>query len=244
MTAMVQALLASATKAHEALYAKTDAAVVRYKALPEDEDREDFRTALRDFVRTYSFLGQVIPFQSSDLEELFYYGKVLITRLPKDEDPGGFDLGDAAVLTHIRTQLIGEHNLALAEGHDEQVPGMAGGGRGAQTAVGKVLLSQIIDLLNEKFGSELTEVDQLLFDQQVQAAAQDADLREVAASNTEENFGYVFDKRFVDILIDRQSANDDLLRMFFDKPEFKEALTAWARREVYKKITDDLGGAA
>lgn len=204
----------------------------------------DFRTALRDFVRTYSFLGQVVPFRSSDLEELYYYGKVLITRLRDDKDPGGFDLGDAAVLTHIRTQLIGEHNLALAEGEDEQVPGMGGGGRGTQNVLEKVLLSQIIDLLNEKFGTELTEVDQVWFDQQVEAASQDADLREVAAGNTEENFGYVFDDRFVDVLIDRQSANDDLLRMFFDKPEFKEALTAWARREVYKKITDDLGGAA
>ena len=29
-----------------------------------------------------------------------------------------------------------------------------------------------------------------------------------------------------------------------DRFDFKEALTAWARREVYKKITDDLGGAA
>jgi type I restriction enzyme R subunit len=157
---------------------------------------------------------------------------------------GGFDLGDPAVLTHLRTQLIGEHNLALAKGDDEQLPGMGGGGRGAESALEKVLLSQIIDLLNEKFGTELTVVDQIWFDQQVDAASQDADLREVAAGNTEENFGYVFDDRFVDVLIDRQSANDDLLRMFFDKPEFKEALTAWARREVYKKITDDLGGAA
>ena len=66
----------------------------------------------------------------------------------------------------------------------------------------------------------------------------------MAAGKTEENFGYVFDDRFVDVLIDRQSANDDLLRMFFDKPEFKEALTVWARREVYRKIHDDLGGAA
>jgi Type I site-specific restriction-modification system, R (restriction) subunit and related helicases len=244
MAEMVNALLASDQKAHEALYAKTDAAVERYKALPDDDDREDFRTALRDFVRAYSFLGQVVPFRSSDLESLYYYGKVLITRLPKDKDPGGFDLGDAAVLTHVRTQLIGEHNLALAEGGDEQVPGMCGGGRGTQNVMDKVLLSQIIDLLNEKFGTELTEVDQVWFDQQVEAAAKDADLREVAAGNTEENFGYVFDDRFVDVLIDRQSANDDLLRMFFDKPEFKEALTAWARREVYKKITDDLGGAA
>ena len=243
MAELVQALLASDKKAHEALYAKTDAACERYKTLADD-DREDFRTALRDFVRTYSFLGQVVPFQSSELEELFYYGKVLITRLPKDEDPGGFDLGDAAVLTHIRTQLIGEHNLALGEGDDEQLPGMAGGGRGSQVAMDKVRLSQIIDLLNEKFGTELTDVDQVWFDQQVEAASQDADLREVAAGNTEENFGYVFDDRFVDVLIDRQSANDDLLRMFFDKPEFKEALTAWARREVYKKIQDDLGGAS
>jgi len=66
----------------------------------------------------------------------------------------------------------------------------------------------------------------------------------VAAGKTEENFGYVFDDRFVDVLIDAQSANDDLLRMFFDKPEFKETLTAWARREVYRKIIHDLGGAA
>lgn len=82
------------------------------------------------------------------------------------------------------------------------------------------------------------------FDQQVEAAAQDPDLREVAGANTEENFGYVFDQRFANVLIDRQAANDDLFRAFFDKPEFKDALTVWARREVYKKITDDLGGAA
>ena len=139
---------------------------------------------------------------------------------------------------------MGEHNLALAEGEGDQVPGMAGGGRGAQNVLDKVLLSQIIDLLNEKFGTELTEADQIWFDQQVEAAAEDDDLREVAAGNTEENFGYVFDQRFADVLMDRQSANDDLLRMFFDKPEFQEALTAWARRAVYRKIQDDLGGVA
>jgi type I restriction enzyme, R subunit len=87
-------------------------------------------------------------------------------------------------------------------------------------------------------------VDQIWFDQQVESASQDADLRELAAGNTEEYFGYVFDDRFVDVLIDRQSANDDLLRMCFDKPEFKETLTAWARREVDRKIMHDLGGAA
>ena len=124
------------------------------------------------------------------------------------------------------------------------MPWPCGGGRGSESAVEKVLLSQIIERLNEKFGTELTEVDQVWFDQQVQAASQDVELREVAAGNTEENFGYVFDRRFAGVLIDRQAANDDLFRLFFDRPDFKEALTAWARREVYTKIQDALGGAA
>lgn len=244
MRELVAALLASEGDAHRALYAKTDPAVQRYLALPEAEDREDFRTALRDFVRTYAFLGQVVPFSSPELEELFYYGKILLTRLPKgDGEDGEVDISDAAVLTHIRTRLAGEHNLALTEGQGEPVPGMSGEGRGAQHAADRVRLSEIINLLNERFGTELTEADQVWFDQQVEAAAANPDLREVAAGNTEENFGYVFDSQFADVLIDRHAANDELFRMFFDKPEFKEALTAWARREVYRKIQETLGRA-
>ncbi len=86
----------------------------------------------------------------------------------------------------------------------------------------------------------LGEADQVWFDQQVEAAAADEDLREVAAANTEENFAYEFDRRFADVLAERHNLNDDLFRMFFDKPEFQEALTGWARREVYKKIQNDL----
>jgi len=245
MRDMVAALLASEKDAHAALYAKTDPAVERYLAIPQLEDREDFRTALRDYVRTYAFLGQVVPFTSPDLEELFYYGKVLVSRLPKtvDED-GDVDISDSAVLTHIRTQMSGEHDLALKEGDGEGVPGMSGGGSGVQTVKDKVRLSALIDLLNDRFGTEFTEIDQVLWNQQVAAAAADPELVEVAKGNTEENFGFVFDPKFGDVIIDRQAANDELLRMFFDKPAFREVLTAWARTQVYKTIQDGLAGTA
>ena len=240
MREMVTALLNTHAKAHAALYAKTDPAIERYLALPEREDREDFRTALRDFTRTYAFLGQVVPFRSPELEELFYYGKILLTRLPKTEDEdGGLDLGDAAVLTHIRTQVTGEHDLALAPSENAPIGGFSGGGRGAQHLPEKELLSHIIDLLNERFGTDLGEPDQVWFDQQVLAAAESQDLRRFAEQNTEEQFGYVCDRQFENVVMDRQSANDDLFRMFFDKPEFKEALTAWARHQVFTKIRGD-----
>jgi len=173
MQAMVVALLTTEAKAHAALYAETDPAIGRYLALRDPEDREDFRTALRDFTRTYAFLGQVVPFRSTELEKLFYYGKVLLVRLPKtDDEAGGLDLGDAAVLTHIRTQITGEDDLALADGVSEPVSGISGGGRGAQHVPDKVLLSHNIDLLNERFGTDLGEPDQVWFDQQVLAAAE------------------------------------------------------------------------
>lgn len=208
-------------------------AVERYLTIPEAEDREDFRTALRDYVRLYAFLGQVLPFASADLEELVYYGKILVTRLPRTGDEDAVvDISDAAVMTHIRTQKAGEHTLA------------EGDGEGVQNSPDKVRLSSLISLLNDRFGTELTEADQIWFDQQIEAAAAKPELVEVAAGNSEENFGFVFDAQFADVLIDRHRANDELFRMFFDKPEFKEALTAWVRREVYKKIQDGLGGAA
>lgn len=246
MRTLVQALLTTDPKHHETLYTQTDNAVVRYSKIEDPEDREDFRTALRDFVRTYAFLGQVVPFTSADLEELYYYGRVLITRLPKDDtDEGGdIDLGSAAVLTHIRTELEAEQDVSLSEGDGTGVPGMQGAGQGSQHLPDRVRLSALIEVLNDKFGMNLQESDQVWFDQQVAAAAADEDLREVAASNTEENFAFEFDRRFADVLEERHTLNDDLFRMFFDKPEFQEALTTWARREVYTRIQDTLGGAA
>lgn len=98
-------------------------------------------------------------------------------------------------------------------------------------------------MINDSFSAELAEGDQVWFDQQVEAAAASPELAEFAAANTEENFGFVFDAQFADVLIDRRTAGDELPRMFFNMPEFQEALSAWARREVHSEIQDGLSGA-
>jgi hypothetical protein len=60
-----------------------------------------------------------------------------------------------------------------------------------------------------------------------------------AERNSEEQFGYVFGRQFENVVMDRHGANDDLPPMFFDKPEFRNALTAWAPHEVFTKIRGD-----
>ncbi len=68
-------------------------------------------------------------------------GAILLTRLPKDDDEGDVDISDAAVLTHIRSQIVGEQNLSLSEGGGaEALLGMQGGGKGVQHVKDKVRL--------------------------------------------------------------------------------------------------------
>ena len=115
----VLAILHGGTPAPRKLNAAIDPAVDRWHALDTDDEREDFRTALRDFVRAYAFLAQIVPFTDTDLEKLYYYGKYLLTRSsPAPSRAAAVDLDGAVVLTHLRTELIAEQaDLSLSDGH-------------------------------------------------------------------------------------------------------------------------------
>ena len=56
-----------------------------------------------------------------------------------------------------------------------------------------VTLSQLIDLVNERFGTDFNQADQLFFDQIVAAAMADDGLRQAAAVNPGDKFELVFD---------------------------------------------------
>jgi type I restriction enzyme R subunit len=61
-----------------------DKAVERFKQRPE-ENREEAKALLVNFRNLYGFLSQVIPYQDSDLEQLYTYLRFLLTKLPKRE---------------------------------------------------------------------------------------------------------------------------------------------------------------
>ena len=130
-------------------------------------DREDFRTALRDFTRAYAFLAQIVPFHDSELEQLYTYGKYLLTRLPRADSGGAVDLDGAVVLTHLRTELIAaEQNASLSRRARMSRSRAPGEGRGKEHEQPTDSLSALIDALNERFGMNLTEADRIWFEQQ------------------------------------------------------------------------------
>src|SRR4029453_2381454 len=87
-------------------------AVGRFKERPEDE-REKVKALLVNFRNLYGFLSQVIPYQDSDLEQLYTYVRFLLTKLPKREGGPDAHLEDEIELQYYRIQKISEGRIDL-----------------------------------------------------------------------------------------------------------------------------------
>ncbi|GLY52371.1 DEAD/DEAH box helicase family protein [Lentzea sp. NBRC 102530] len=224
--------------AHAALYRLTDPARDRFAQLLEDESEqaEAFRSDLRDYVRKYGFLAQVVGYPDRTLERLYVYGKMLLPRLPRRQDPG-VDLGQVD-LTHLRIGKTGEHNMALAAEGEQVLPGFTGEGGGAQQERPVSSLAELIAELNERFGSNLGESD--LVRGPAEAAMSEPQVRAAAFANDEENFGHVFDEVFEDKLYERIENDTKAVQMFADDAQFNSELKSIARRYAYESLRRDV----
>jgi type I restriction enzyme R subunit len=219
--------------AHAALYTHLEPATGRFKALAEGKQRE-FREALDRYVRMYAFLSQVVPFADAALERLYAYARLLGRRIGPAKGTS-LDIGADVELTHLRIELTGTHDLSLSDGA-AMLPGFGGEGLGPQDEPPKAKLSEIIDLLNERFGLNLGKPDQLYFDQLKEEMVADPDLAAQAKANTLANFGYGFDRVFTSKVVDRRHANEDLFRKLMDDDDFRRLAMDLLRPAVYDQL--------
>lgn len=226
-----------------ALHAAIDPAVTRYKALGSDEAREEFTGRLVAFVRLYAFLSQVLTFQDAGLEMLYAYGRFLLLKLPHAET-GAADLGVDVRLEYYRLSGAAEQALMLGE-EKIGLKGPSDTGTGGEDAALQ-LLSTIIGKLNERFGTEFTFADKLVFDQIEEVLVANDGLAQQARANTLDNYQYGFDSAFMDAIVDRKSSNESIFMRILDDPRFAEAVKAFLMDKVYQRqqATATVSGAA
>ena len=94
----------------------------------------------------------------------------------------------------------------------------------------------MIDLLNERFGTEFRPGDQLCFDSIREDATADPELRQAAMANTMENFGYVFLKSLEGLFIDRMDQNEEITAKYMNEKDFKNAVGQHLLKKVYEQI--------
>ena len=219
---------------HAKMNGVLDQAVTRYNVRSEEE-QDDFKSLCVNFRNMYGFLSQVIPYQDSDLEQLYTYLRFLLSKLPRKASGSAYHLEDDVELEYYRLQKISEGQIDLKGGETDALKGPSDVGTG-RAGDEEIRLSELIELLNERFGTDFTEADQLFFDQIQEEAVNNESLRQAASANSVDDFKYVFNKAFEGLVIDRMEGNEEIFGKLMSDGEFRKLASEHLLHKVYKAI--------
>ena len=222
---------------HRAMNAVLDPAVSRFTVLQRDDEEaaELWRGKVQAFRNLYGFLSQVIPYQDSDLERLYAFLRHLAAKLPRRRSGPAYQFDDEVRLEYYRLQKISEGSISLRDNGARPLDGPAEVGSGAAREEA-LPLSQLIDIVNERFGADFTSADQLFFDQILEAAATDDGLREAATVNPEDKFELVFGNLLQQLFVERMDQNEEIFVRFMNDASFQQVVTAWMASETYRRL--------
>ena len=222
---------------HKTMNAALDPAVSRFDALQKDtkEEAELWRGKVQAFLNLYGFLSQVIPYQDSDLERLYVFLRHLAPKLPRRKSSPAYQFDDEVRLEYYRLQKISEGSISLQAGEARRLDGPTEVGSGLVRPQ-PMPLSQLIDVVNERFGTDFNQADQLFFDQIVEAAVADDELRQTAAVNPESKFELVFTNLIERLFVERMDQNEEIFVRYMNDESFRQVVSTWMGSEAYRRL--------
>ena len=145
-------------------------------------------------------------------------------------------LGDAVELEYYRLQQVSSGTIRLGEEDDDaQVVGPSAVGTGTSDEP-TAPLSEIIQQLNDRFGTSFTEADRLFFEQIERDAVEVNYVRRIALANNFEKFDLGTRDQTRNVIIDRMAENDAIAARCLNDPEFEEIVFSRLLRSIYDTI--------
>jgi type I restriction enzyme, R subunit len=225
------------TKQHPTLLAALKPCEDRFAALGED-DQDAFRSQLQSFVRMYVFLSQVLTYADTTMEKRYALSRMLTHRL-RDQRSGTLDLGDDVEMTYLRIEAGETQDISLEEGEGEgELTAFTGDGTLRATQEELVLLSDVIEKLNERFSTNFSEADAVKFESLTAQLSDDPLLQEQAAANDLDHFQHAFDARFTSAVVDWMKDSEDLAVRLLDDPEFADIAKTALVRIVHRQASE------
>ena len=209
-------------KPDERLQGILDEVVERWSDREEDE-REEFRSALQSYIRLYGYISQLITFKDADWEKLYVFARSLNKKLPKREAPDVSDVLSSVDLDSFRVQQVHRELQLKLESEDSEVAGI-GSGTGVIVEPEADLLSKLIQALNDAHQTDFTDEDKVDIATIHRKVSENESLRQVMeGDNTESNRHYKFGQVLDTILLDFVNNKVELFNKL-SKPEVKEYL--------------------
>ena len=205
-------------------------ALDRYYAL-EPERQDMIKTTLQRFNRIYSFVTQVCRLFDKEIHKFSVYARFLSMQLPKGRGEH-VDVDDKVLLEYYRLEkdFDGAIELESAEGGFVPITGEAG--RREQK---KDPLTVLIDKINERYGTNFTEMDKVLVQMENDYAAQ-SKWQSYARNNDRKTFMLLFEKDFPNMAAQRYEQNDDFFVRLFSDPELMKQVMETVGSVLYQRL--------
>ena len=214
-----------------------DPCVATYNEL-ETDDQIKFKSAAKSFVRTYGFLGSILPYGNVDWEKLSIFLNLLIPKLPSPRED---DLSEGILSTIDLDSYRNEAQEAVAiklEDEDAEIAPVPAGKVGHIVDPELDPLSKIIMDFNDMFGNiQWNDADnvqrQIL---QIPAMVSRDEKYQNAMKNSDEQEARTESERALQkVIFSIMSDNMELFKQFQDNPSFKKWLTDMVFNLTYNK---------
>ena len=194
------------------------------------EDRQvDFKGNAKAFLRTYGFLGAVLPYGYPEWEKLSIFLNFLVPKLPApQEDDLSRGVLETIDMDSYRAEKQQAIRIALAD-EDSEIDPVPPGGGGHLAEPQLDLLSNIIASFNESFGNIEWEdddrVQRLITEEIPQKVDADTAYRNAREHSDEQNARIEHDRALRTVMTAILSDDAQLFRLYSDNESFKRWLT-------------------
>jgi hypothetical protein len=179
----------------------------------------------------------VLTFADPDLEKLYVFARLLRRNLRAGGQELPRDVQEKIDMDSLRIQRTFRGKIQLERGAGEVEPA---GDRSGRLPAEEELepLSQIIQELNERFGSNLGPEDRITLDRVLERAEEKESLRLSVENNTEENARLAFETVVADLLQDLVETNFQLYKRIADDRDFSRHLMSSLFDEYRKRVAN------
>ena len=205
-------------------------ALDRYDAL-EIERQDLVKQTLNRFNRIYAYVTQICRLFDKDIHRFSVYAKFLAMQLPK-QGTERVNVDDKVLLEYYRLEkeFDGAIELESTEGGFTPITGEAG--RREQK---KDPLTVLIDKINDRYGTNFTEMDKVLVQMENDYAAQEK-WQSYAKNNDRKTFMLLFEKDFPNMAAKRYEQNDDFFVRMFSDPELMRQVMETVGGVLYGRL--------
>ncbi|NJD05823.1 MAG: type I restriction endonuclease subunit R [Methylococcaceae bacterium] len=205
-----------------------DACRDAYIDLPRDQ-QVAFKGGAKSFVRTYGFLGCILPYSVAEWEKLFIFLQFLLPKLPAPADD---DLSqgvlEAVDMESYRPEMRATVSLKMKDEDGELGPLPTGGGGGSrQPEMDR--LSNILKEFNEEFGNiewkDADKIKRVISVDIPERVAADQAYRNAMQFSDKQNARIEHDKALQRAILGMLTDQTELFKQFSDNTGFKQWLS-------------------